>query len=79
MAQTIQRFFNTTPDALRFTAIGIGLMLLQWLVLGRLQIFGAFPDVLILFVSWVALAWRYLWGVLKFHDERADRTNKWKD
>ncbi|GAB5518304.1 MAG: hypothetical protein RhofKO_05550 [Rhodothermales bacterium] len=64
MAQTIQRFFNTTPDALRFTAIGVGLVLLQWLVLGRLQLFGAFPDVLILFVSWVALKHGRFFGMV---------------
>ncbi|MEM6646081.1 MAG: rod shape-determining protein MreD [Bacteroidota bacterium] len=55
MAQSLSRFSSTSPDFVRYLTVGTGVFLLQWLVLGRLQIFGAFPDVLILFVSWVAL------------------------
>lgn len=55
MAQTLTRFFTTSPDVVRYLSVGIAVFLLQWLLLGRLQLFGAFPDVLILFVGWIAL------------------------
>ena len=32
-----------------------GIVLLQWLVLGRLRIFGAYPDAPLLFLTWYAL------------------------
>lgn len=40
---------------LRYTLIGVGVVLLQWLVLGRMKIFGAAPDIVILFVAWLGL------------------------
>lgn len=43
------------PQLLKYVLTGIGLVLLQWLVLERLRIFGAYPDVLILFIAWVGL------------------------
>ncbi len=37
--------------------VGIGLLILgaQWLIFGRLRIFGAYPDAVLLFVTWVGL------------------------
>ena len=29
-------------------------MLLQWLILGRLELWGAFPDIVLLYIAWVA-------------------------
>jgi rod shape-determining protein MreD len=42
------------PYALRQVAIGIGVILLQWL-LSNLTLWGAWPDVVLLFVAYVAL------------------------
>ena len=40
---------------LRYAAAGLAVVLLQWLILGRLKIFGAAPDVVILYVAWIGL------------------------
>lgn len=40
---------------LRQVLSGLGVVLLQWLVFGRLQLWGAYPDVVLLFVAWTAL------------------------
>ena len=42
------------PYALRQVAIGAGVVLLQWL-LSKLALWGAWPDVVLLFVAYVAL------------------------
>jgi rod shape-determining protein MreD len=42
------------PYALRQVAIGIGVVLLQWL-LSNLTLWGVWPDVVLLFVAYVAL------------------------
>jgi rod shape-determining protein MreD len=34
---------------------GAGVFLLQWLVFGRLRVYGAYPDVVLLFLAWYAL------------------------
>lgn len=39
----------------RHALIGVGVILLQWLVLGRLAIFGATPDAVLLYVLWMSL------------------------
>lgn len=39
----------------RSELIGVGAFLLQWLVLGRLEIYGSFPDLVLLYVAWYAL------------------------
>lgn len=39
----------------RLTLTAAGIFLLQWLIVGRLRIFGAYPDVVLLFLAWYAL------------------------
>lgn len=43
------------PVVLRQVLIGLGVVLLQWLVFGRLKLWGAYPDVVLLFVAWIGL------------------------
>lgn len=43
------------PVVLRQALIGLGVVALQWLVLGRLKLWGAYPDVVLLYVAWVGL------------------------
>ncbi len=43
------------PRVLRYVLIGLFLVLVQWLVLGRLTVFGVYPDAPLLFVAWLAL------------------------
>lgn len=35
--------------------VAVGVLALQWLVLGRLQIYGTYPDAVMLFLTWYAL------------------------
>lgn len=39
----------------RYILIGLGVFVLQWLVLGRLQLWGSYPDAVLLFVAWLSL------------------------
>jgi rod shape-determining protein MreD len=39
----------------RYSLYGVAVILLQWLVLGRLGFFGAAPDIVLLFVAWFGL------------------------
>ncbi|NBC19200.1 MAG: rod shape-determining protein MreD [Bacteroidetes bacterium] len=43
------------PLLLRRVLIGLLVVALQWLVLGRLRLWGAYPDAVLLFVAWVGL------------------------
>lgn len=43
------------PLAVRRALVGVLVFLLQWLVLGRLRIFGAYPDAVLLYVAWMGL------------------------
>lgn len=43
------------PTLLRHTLIGLALFALQWLVLGRLRIWGSYPDAVLLYVAWIGL------------------------
>ncbi len=43
------------PAAVRYALIGLLVVALQWLVLGRLSIFGAVPDAVLLYVAWLSL------------------------
>lgn len=38
----------------RLVLFATGIFLLQWLVVGRLRIFGAYPDIVLLFLAWYA-------------------------
>ena len=40
---------------IRQVVIGLLIAALQWLVLGRLRIFGAYPDAVLLYVAWLGL------------------------
>ncbi len=39
----------------RIAAFCSAALILQWLFFGRLQLWGAYPDVVLLFVAWIAL------------------------
>lgn len=39
----------------RYALIGAGVFLLQWLVFGHLQLWGSYPDIVLLFVAWLSL------------------------
>ena len=39
----------------RYALIGAGVFALQWLVLGRLTLWGSYPDAVLLFVAWIGL------------------------
>ena len=43
------------PLLLRRILVGLLIALVQWLVLGRLSLWGAYPDAVLLFVAWVGL------------------------
>lgn len=43
------------PSLLRYALLGVFVVLVQWLVLGRLRIFGAYPDAVLLYVAWLSL------------------------
>ena len=41
--------------SIRRLLAAVGVFGLQWLILGRLRIYGAYPDALLLFLAWYAL------------------------
>lgn len=43
------------PSLVRQALAGLLIFVLQWLVLGRLQLWGAYPDAVLLFVAWMGL------------------------
>lgn len=43
------------PFVVRYALAGLVIVALQWLVLGRLEIWGAYPDAVLLFVAWLGL------------------------
>src|SRR5690625_7132407 len=43
------------PQLTRQLILGAIVFLVQWLVLGRLQICGAYPDIVLLFVAWLGI------------------------
>lgn len=43
------------PVVFRNILIGLFILLIQWLVLGRLQIFGTYPDLVLLYIAWIGL------------------------
>ncbi len=50
------------PVVLRQALIGLGVVALQWLVFGRLRLWGAYPDVVLLFVAYTALRFGRVFG-----------------
>lgn len=43
------------PRSVRLVLLALGVFLLQWILLGRLGLFGAVPDAVLLFVAWLSL------------------------
>lgn len=43
------------PSLVRVILVGFLVFLLQWFVLARLRIFGAYPDAVLLYVAWMGL------------------------
>ena len=43
------------PLVVRRALVGLLIVALQWLILGRLQLWGAYPDIVLLYVAWLAL------------------------
>jgi len=43
------------PTLVRYALIGLGVFALQWLVLGRLTLWGSYPDAVLLFIAWIGL------------------------
>lgn len=43
------------PLVVRYALLGLVTVAVQYLVLGRLQLWGAYPDAVLLFVSWLGL------------------------
>ncbi|SRR5690606_3110260 len=43
------------PSLVRQAIAGLLIFVLQWLVLGRLRLWGAYPDAVLLFVAWMGL------------------------
>ncbi|PEN13777.1 rod shape-determining protein MreD [Longibacter salinarum] len=43
------------PTRVRHLLFGAATVLTQWLVLGRLTVWGAYPDVVLLFIAWFSL------------------------
>lgn len=52
------------PVVLRQVLLGLGVVLLQWLVFGRLRLWGAYPDVVLLFVAWTGLRYGRVSGTV---------------
>ena len=52
------------PVVLRQVLLGLGVVLLQWLVFGRLRLWGAYPDVVLLFVAWIGLRFGRVGGMV---------------
>lgn len=44
------------PLILRIALTGLLAVLLQWIVLGRLRLWGAYPDGILIYVAWLAFA-----------------------
>ena len=42
------------PFATRALLIGLFCVLMQWLILGRLDLWGAYPDIVLLYIAWLA-------------------------
>lgn len=45
------------PFPLRASLLGILAVLVQWLVLGRLQLWGAYADIVLLYIAWLAFVY----------------------
>lgn len=50
--------------ALRYALVGLAVFLVQWLLLSRLDIAGATPDAVLLFVAWMGLRFGKRYGLV---------------
>ena len=49
-------------NVLRFAFLGVAAVLLQWLFFGRLKMWGAYPDVVLIFVVWIGIRYGRIGG-----------------
>lgn len=52
------------PPIARHVLFGLLVVAVQWLVLGRLRLWGAYPDAILLYVTWLALRFGRLPGMV---------------
>lgn len=52
------------PVFIRHAVLGLGVLALQWLILGRLQLWGAYPDAVLLFLAYSAIRYGRKAGAL---------------
>lgn len=52
------------PALLRHVLTGSLVLAVQWLILGRLQLWGAYPDLVLLYLTWIALRFGRMPGML---------------
>ena len=50
------------PAFLRPVLLGLAVLLLQWVFFGRMTLWGAYPDAVLLFVAWLGLRYGRRWG-----------------
>ncbi len=48
----------------RQTAFGLAIVAAQWLIFGRLRLWGAYPDAVLLFVAWLGLRYGRRYGAV---------------
>ena len=48
----------------RQTAYGLAIVAAQWLIFGRLRLWGAYPDAVLLFVAWLGLRYGRRYGAV---------------
>jgi rod shape-determining protein MreD len=54
----------TFRSLIRPVLIGLVVVAMQWLILGRLRFFGAYPDAMLLYVAWVGFYYGRLAGTV---------------
>ena len=52
------------PFAIRASLTGLLCVLVQWLILGRLELWGAYPDIVLLYIAWLAFTHGKRFGAL---------------
>lgn len=61
-ARPSQTRFPPVPTFVRVVLLGLAATMLQWFVLGRITLWGAYPDIVLLYVAWVGLNYGRMWG-----------------
>jgi len=52
------------PAFLRIFLTGLGIFAAQWLILGRITLWGTYPDAVLLFVAWLGVRKGRHWGAI---------------